>query len=261
MKRRWFLHISLIILATVLSGCGIVYPPGGQDPIHSAILRQDVARVEALLRSGVDVNTTDGYGRTPLYLAGLVGSRPIAKLLLEHGADPLKGAKWKGQAIPIDVAAENGYTDVVELLLDWGVDVNQRTNRGRGPPPLMDAAAGVHPETVKLLLQRGADVHARDSVGGTVLHYGLAIQPFLKDYRQQLHLLLAAGADVNAKDHNGYTALTYALWLRDEDVVRLLLEAGARVELHDPQGKPLTYAQLAGGNRRIEALLREYGEE
>src|ERR1700704_243848 len=50
-------------------------------------IKGDTAAVKALLDRGVNANTKDPDGRTPLSEAAYYGHTEIAKLLLDHGAD------------------------------------------------------------------------------------------------------------------------------------------------------------------------------
>ena len=54
-----------------------------------------------------------------------------------------------------------------------------------------------------------------------------------------VRLLIAHGADVNAQSSSGNTPLMYACAGGHEDVVRVLLEAGAHVEDHNENGHSL----------------------
>ena len=59
-------------------------------PLHSATYNGDLEMVQALLEYGVDVNTKNSYGSTPLDYASMGGhhNEPrVARLLMEHGAD------------------------------------------------------------------------------------------------------------------------------------------------------------------------------
>ena len=53
--------------------------------LHKAAGRGDLAGVERFLREGVDVDSRDPYGRTPLMCAGT--SLAVVQHLVEHGAD------------------------------------------------------------------------------------------------------------------------------------------------------------------------------
>lgn len=64
-----------------------------------------VEHVNALLsNSRADPNTTDPKGRSPLHFACSIGEHQIAKVLLDHGADP---NRWdnENKSTPLHCAA------------------------------------------------------------------------------------------------------------------------------------------------------------
>ncbi|EED16178.1 ankyrin repeat-rich membrane-spanning protein, putative [Talaromyces stipitatus ATCC 10500] len=89
--------------------------------------------------------------------------------------------------------------------------------------PLHAAVLAMKKEIVELLLKHGANPNSRAGVLGTALH-------FAKDDKVA-KLLLAHGADINAKDALGYTPLSNAILKDKPDLVKLLVESGADVEL------------------------------
>jgi ankyrin repeat protein len=62
----------------------------GKTPLHYAVLAEQFAVVDALLRAGADVNAHDErtIGDTPLGEAASTCSLRMARLLVEAGADP-----------------------------------------------------------------------------------------------------------------------------------------------------------------------------
>jgi hypothetical protein len=64
------------IAAVVLVGTAFA------DPIHDAVFDGVIARVQAELDKGVDVNTEDEFGFTPLHFAAIKGYKEIAELLI-----------------------------------------------------------------------------------------------------------------------------------------------------------------------------------
>ncbi|KAH6972353.1 nucleoside phosphorylase domain-containing protein [Ilyonectria sp. MPI-CAGE-AT-0026] len=82
-----------------------------------------------------DVESKDGYGRTPLSWAAAEGHEAIVQLLLENGADVQ--SKDKQGWTPLAWAAAEGYEAIVVLLLEKGA--NSKDNQGRAP--LLSAAA------------------------------------------------------------------------------------------------------------------------
>jgi len=76
----------------------------------------------------VDVNVATACGRTALYFAAMDGSSECVKVLLEHGADPLKRCK-EGSA-PLDVAVLFEHVKVQELL-EQAIDCPRQPVRRR----------------------------------------------------------------------------------------------------------------------------------
>jgi hypothetical protein len=78
----------------------------------------DIKQVKALLKKGVDVNSRDSGGWTPLMRASDQGHLEVVRLLLERGAD-VTGLSKNGFTALMR-AFVNGHTDVVDLLRQSG---------------------------------------------------------------------------------------------------------------------------------------------
>ncbi|GIH19494.1 ankyrin repeat domain-containing protein [Rugosimonospora africana] len=79
-----------------------------------------------------------------------------------------------------------------------------------------------HTDDVLAMLDAGFDVAARDGAGATLMHYLGRV-----DHRRLWPRLRAAGLPVDTRDHQGGTPLRHAVALQSEEVVTLLLDAGA----------------------------------
>jgi hypothetical protein len=113
-----------------------------------AVAKEDIARLEALVRRGMDVNHRDASG-TPL----LVKSRSLAvtSWLLDHGADP-DLADAEGMT-PLMVAARFGLTDLARRLIAAGADVGKRDNSG---DTALDEARRSQNHEIAELIERSA---------------------------------------------------------------------------------------------------------
>jgi uncharacterized protein len=103
-----------------------------------------------LLAYGADINGTDSAYDPALSIC--VRSVPMAKTLLEHGADPnVLSHKLR---TPLQEAAMTGNTEVVRLLLAHGAKVNQHVVPDH--TALYWARKKNHPDITALLQQAGA---------------------------------------------------------------------------------------------------------
>ena len=223
----------------------------GADPNARAIVRDWQRRVTA---EGRPKNMNRG-GFTPLLYAAREGCIPCMKELLRGKAD-INLTDPDGTT-PLVLTLMNGHWDAARLLVSSGADVNQWDFWGRSPlynavdmnilpagahvelPPL-DETTGV--DVIKLLLARGANPNAQ-----------LKLRP---PYRQGV---FDRGADTTLIA--GATPLMRAAVAADVDAIRLLLAAGALVDLACEDGTtPFAAAISTAGTRgrnKTEAQANE----
>jgi len=154
----WGVFPALLVLVL---GAGAV---ASESPLADAAMQEDAARVEALIRSGADVNAAQGDGMTALHWAAHLGRADLARILLSAGANPELVTRI-GSYTPLHHAARGGFDAVVSLLLDAGADPEAPTSTGAARPLHLAAAAG-REATVRLLLERGADPNVTEEAWG-----------------------------------------------------------------------------------------------
>ena len=233
-------------------------PAGPVTALMLAAEGGDVQAVSLLLGAGAKVNTQGAGGFTPLLLAAGSNHLTTIRLLLDHGADTEKqdiigrtvllratdGDDLVTIRLLLDRKAnvntreELGYTPlmmahqvcIAKLLLERGADIEAR-NYLTGATPLICHSAAGNLSIVRLLLDKGAAINAGDSIHQTALMRCVAACNFRQNTISRLpviRLLLARGADVAVTDTKGRTALTLATRNKQDDVIALLEEAGAK---------------------------------
>lgn len=155
------------------------------------------------------------------------------------------------------VATFYGNDRDVVALLQAGADPNQTDKHGWTPLALA-ASRGDKKVTWVLLnwnkVKGGplADPNIRDNEGCTALHRAAFVQN-----EDIMKMLIAAGADVNVHDDNGETPLHLAAERDNAYLISHLLQAGAEIDARDRDERTaLHFAAIAGGEEACHALIR-----
>jgi ankyrin repeat protein len=243
--------------------------PNGNTLMHHAAREHDVELMNTLLtKYGVDVNTKNNRGETPLIYAVKTppwvtrhrsnNYLPAVEWLVKNGAD--KNARDQdGWSIALAAArhkellallspdlnfnvADNNGDSIWSLPGAWEPVQFARTQATIGVPLMLDGRPGKGPlhvaaKDAKLddtlyFLQRGVDPRQIDQDGLTPLHVVLQSSGGMGDVRKNRLLiakaLLDAGADVNARTPQGLTPLMMAE-NKPGEIIQLLLDHKADV--------------------------------
>ncbi|XP_026427905.1 caskin-2-like [Papaver somniferum] len=194
---------------------------------------------------GLDVNTKDKNGESPLLNATMCGDMNTVEYLLGKGADP-ETSNFKGYT-PLHGAALKGYTDIVTKLLSRGVNVNALCENGT---PLDMAVNFDQFEAAQVLLDHNANPNLTCGHSFTPLT-GSIISGFLRFVEP----LLEAGADPDGGSH-GETPLTAAATDGLTEIIKRLIQAGANPDITNRFGlTPLEIAALYGYYDVVEILF------
>src|SRR5215813_7183221 len=247
---------------------------GPQDRLYSAIRANDLRQIKTLLDEGVSANAEGPDGITPLMAAAENGSLDAMKMLIDRRADvnakntygsaalmwsvtdPKKVRLLLDHGADVNVAARSGRTaliiasfanpsaEVVRMLLSKGASVSVMDQRK--VTPLNAATFGNDTATIRLLLDASADINTADTfIGLTPL-----INASGNRNLEAVKLLLAKGANVNAVsktqdlpriqtgtvEFGGWTPLLMAVPFGPPEVVKTLMDAGAKVNVQDYRG-------------------------
>jgi uncharacterized protein len=211
----------------------------GTTALHWAVRQDDLALADQLIRAGADVKAANRYGITALYLASLNGSAPMIERLLKAGAEVNRPAA-DGET-PLMTAARTGSVDAARALIANGAVIDAR-EMWRGQTALMWAAAENHPTMVRELIAHGADINARS-----------AIQNWERQTTEEpREKWLPPG---------GLTPLLFAARQGSFDSARVLVEAGAVVNLTDPEGTSAVLSAIINGHYDVAGLLLDKGAD
>jgi ankyrin repeat protein len=213
----------------------------GTTALHWAVQADDAPLARTLIRAGAKVSAANRLGVTPMALAAANGSDALLSLLIENGADPNE-ASPEGETV-LMTASRTGKVPAVELLLQAGADVNA-TEKWRGETALMWAAAENHGEAVTALVKGGARIDQQSrTLTFPDIRYNLATHATLPP------------------PQGGFTALMFAARQGALDAVRALADAGARLNVQDPDGTPALTLAVVNVHQDVAALMLARGTD
>jgi ankyrin repeat protein len=243
-------------LALVARGADVNLPePDGTTALHWAVHHGDLELVDRLLRAGADANARNGYGATPMSTAAVAGSAAIIGRLLSAGADA-ESPNADGQTA-LMLVARTGRVDAARVLLDKGANVNA-VERWRGQTALMWAAAQNQAGMVRALAAAGAHVNARSTINNwerqvtaeprAIYRPAGGWTPLLYAAREGcvecVGVLADAGADLNLADPEGISPLLMAVINTHYDLAADLIRRGANPNQWDLWGRTPLYAAV-----------------
>jgi cytohesin len=244
-------------------------PDGGElTPLVYAARAGSIDAVRVLLEAGADVNQVTRYGWSALLAATQNRNYEMGKFLIEHGADV--NLANKGGWTPLYLATDNrnleggdyptrvpdmDHLEYIELLLEAGAEPNAEliestetrtvfTNQWldeEGATAFLRASQSGDVELMRLLLEHGADPHLYTKLGVTPLAVaagigwveGITRERSTEQTVEAVKLLLELGIDPNYQAETGRTALHGAAHKGATEVVRILVAAGARMDIRD----------------------------
>lgn len=228
----------------------------GTTPLEWAVYSDDLDTARLLIGAGANANTANRYGVTPLSLAATNRDAAMAEALLKAGANP--NAKLPGGSTILMKAARTGNPEIVRLLIEHGADINAKDDE-YGETALVWAVDENHPEAAQVLISHGADVnalttpleHAKDRFGLegvlTILPHG-SWTPLMYAARQgslaAARTLVDAGAKLDVTDPDGTTALMLAIMNGHYDTAAMLIEKGANPNIVDAAGMGALYGAV-----------------
>ncbi|MET3720558.1 MULTISPECIES: ankyrin repeat domain-containing protein [unclassified Arthrobacter] len=155
------------------------------------------------------------------------------------------------------VAAKTNNVALAGELIGHGANVNAKD--AIEDSAFLYAGAEGFNEMLQLTLAAGADVTSTNRYGGTAL-----IPASEHGHVETVQILLAAGVPVNHVNRLGWTAMQEAILLNDggvrqQEVVRQLLDAGGDHTIRDPEARTALQNADRLGFVEIANLIRSHG--
>jgi len=178
----------------------------------------------------IGVRKTDAFLKYMLEFALEDKQEEVAKILKDYGVPLVQCSKC---VVPGDLPSHGSYTALA-----------QKDFKAR--PDLASPDQVVTKEKLERWLAEGADITQEFS------------NAVIADDLDRVKFLVSKGADVNKPDSQGWTPLQSAARQRRDEMIKLLIDLGADVNLGDP--KPLVAAVMRDHVPSIKVLL-EHGAE
>jgi uncharacterized protein len=257
----------------------------GATPLIEAIINDDFNKVSLLLKFNANPNakvsnnglTQQSDGSSVLFISCLNNNYEIAQLLLDAGADPNIPRSDNGKtqssdgSFPISPAVLNGSSDLVKLLLSYGANPNStRSDNGLcemsdGTTVLMEAIIGNSLEKVKILMNAGADVNKSRSGDEAISSHDGGFPLVLASQDESdleiLKILIVKGAKLNqiSQTSSQLSSLMTAAYNGNFDAVKVLVEAGADLNIASKKYGTALDNAIDGGHEDIADYLRQHG--
>ncbi|WP_265027666.1 ankyrin repeat domain-containing protein [Wolbachia endosymbiont (group B) of Chorthippus parallelus] len=242
----------------------------GNKPLHIASDHgyRDIVNF-FLDEKGLSVNDQGKDSWTPLHYAANKTHLELGKALVEKEGIDIN-ARDKGRKTPLHHAASKGYLNFVKFLVGKGANINAEDAKSETPlqltsdsdvkrvllgKMLIDAVKQNNIQKIReyIGIDHASVDYSSEENKWTPLHYAASL-----GYRRSAELLVN-NSTLGARDSENNTPLHIAADYGKENIVELLLERGADINIEGKNAStPLHYA-ADKGNFRVAKLLVERG--
>lgn len=229
---------------------GVLLEAGATQDLLTAAALGNIDLIKKFIADGASIELLMGWSRTtPIMWAARAGQAAAVKYLVLNGAQVGALDQWKSTVL--HYAAAGGSVDAVRVVLDHGGRINAKNQIGT--TPLLGAAKAGHGPVIALLAKRGADANASHMSEGRSALYEAAYG----GHAGAVRALLLAGADVTRTTGTGRSPMHTGV--ARADVLELLLDAGAKVDVQSRRKRTALHEAAQGAHQESALLLLKRG--
>ncbi|KAF4629121.1 hypothetical protein G7Y89_g9028 [Cudoniella acicularis] len=278
-----YVGLESIVKLKVQNGAGVnKMDTGGYTALMYAIKRNSVGAARILIENGADINHRVEHTflhPTPLLSAIQKKSYEMAELLINNGAD-INATNFRNQT-PLIIASMMNHIDLAKLLLSFRYRAERYVKDSESRSALWWAANNNNMDMARLLLLQSsigdiedyqrvlewATRHGNHTFVDFILNKCLSLirlmddsgNPLLsvaagKGHDDVVKILLAAGANINEQDPSGGTPLNWAAANGKQDIIRLLLANGATINGSNEGDKRTPLSKAAENGHEAVAI-------
>ncbi|MEI0799361.1 ankyrin repeat domain-containing protein [Brachyspira intermedia] len=219
-------------------------------PLFDAIYNGNIEDILKAISDGIDINSRNEDGFTPLLYAINYNQLEAMKALLSYSnvidiemplnnytnVYSVKGENFSGEVLfngttPLQYAIFKGNTNAVNLLIENGADMIKKDYNGYCS--LFYASAFSSPDMIHFLLSKDSGLTKEKSLSGrTVMHFAAMYgnNSAISYYLSNTFL------SINAQDNDGNTPLHYANEKGYATTIELLIKSGAKTDIKNNAG-------------------------
>ena len=115
--------------------------------------------------------------------------------------------------------------DGIQKCLDFGININERDHEGETVLLYSMYYYQIDIEVIKFLISKGANMYITNNNGGTVL-----MAAAFRNSKRKVEYLISLGMPLEQEENNGFTAMTWAGQGGNIEILKILLDAGAKID-------------------------------
>ena len=219
-----------LLLTTFLATQAFAQVPPSADEIarytglHEAAAKGDIMGIAVASMAKANLEQRDRNGRTPLHVAAFQKQYAAARALLVAGANANALENQKYDIVTIAAVAND--VDMLKLALATGASAKNITSPYEGTALIAAAHLG-HAEVVKALIAAKAPLDHVNNLGWTALIEAVILGDGGPNHVECVRVLVEAGAKLELADRQGVTPLGHARRRGYTEIISILERAGA----------------------------------